>query len=250
MKKIIALILAVLVALASWGAMAQSVDHQSIAQSYVPEGSTYLTKETDDGHPEYRYFHADSAMLYEITLDAQSGMLRKMECEALFDEGAREVTLTEENILAHLLTLFPDAADVRITLRQDDGFSAYQAHFVTPLFTGEVKLHPETGALLEQTLDYTRPQTQTAKETTGQNKSAKAQTENTSALIGKDKASSIALNKAGGGAIRYIKLDRDDGRQVYEGELILDNYEYEFEIDAQSGSILDWDRDHLEKDDD
>ena len=54
--------------------------------------------------------------------------------------------------------------------------------------------------------------------------------------------------KAGGGAVRFIKLDKDDGRMVYEGELVLGNYEYEFEIDAKTGAVRDWDKDRIDND--
>ena len=40
-----------------------------------------------------------------------------------------------------------------------------------------------------------------------------------------------------------IRLDRDDGREVYEGELYYDRTEYEFEIDASTGSFLEWSAD-------
>lgn len=37
-----------------------------------------------------------------------------------------------------------------------------------------------------------------------------------------------------------IHMDNDDGRQIYEGDIIYNGMEYEFEIDAQSGDIIDW----------
>lgn len=38
-----------------------------------------------------------------------------------------------------------------------------------------------------------------------------------------------------------LKLDMDDGRRIYEGEIIYNNMEYEFEIDAATGTFLEWD---------
>ena len=41
-----------------------------------------------------------------------------------------------------------------------------------------------------------------------------------------------------------VKLDREDGRQVYEIEFYDSNYtEYDYEIDALTGEVLDFDRD-------
>ena len=40
------------------------------------------------------------------------------------------------------------------------------------------------------------------------------------------------------------KLDHDDGRAEYEIEFVSDDTEYEYEIDAVRGQILDYDRDY------
>ncbi len=37
-----------------------------------------------------------------------------------------------------------------------------------------------------------------------------------------------------------IRLDEHGGRQTYRGELIYNNMEYEFRLDAYSGSVLEW----------
>ena len=37
-----------------------------------------------------------------------------------------------------------------------------------------------------------------------------------------------------------IKADYDDGRLIYEGDILHDNVEYEFEISAETGKILSW----------
>ena len=37
-----------------------------------------------------------------------------------------------------------------------------------------------------------------------------------------------------------MALDRDDGVYKYEGDIIYNGMEYEFEIDANSGTILEW----------
>ena len=38
-----------------------------------------------------------------------------------------------------------------------------------------------------------------------------------------------------------IHTDRDDGRTVYEGKFFYNDLEYEFEVDAASGRVTDWD---------
>ncbi len=45
--------------------------------------------------------------------------------------------------------------------------------------------------------------------------------------------------------IREFELDRDDGQVQYEGKIIYNGMEYEFEIDAYSGAIRSWDAESI-----
>ncbi len=60
--------------------------------------------------------------------------------------------------------------------------------------------------------------------------------------ISLEKARSIALAKVPGASASDVRihLDRDDGRQIYEGEIYYNRMEYEFEIDAFTGNIIEW----------
>lgn len=65
-----------------------------------------------------------------------------------------------------------------------------------------------------------------------------------------DGAKEIALKDAGLSSsqvyFKKAKIDRDDGRTVYELEFICNGYEYEYEIDLATGAILERD---MERDD-
>ena len=45
------------------------------------------------------------------------------------------------------------------------------------------------------------------------------------------------------GVYTEFKLEVDDGRVLYEGEMRNGWMEYEFEIDAVTGAIVDWEAD-------
>ena len=68
-----------------------------------------------------------------------------------------------------------------------------------------------------------------------------------SSYIGEAKAKEIALNKAGVSAssatLVKCHLDRDDGWVIYDVEFRSGWTEYDFEIDAYTGDILQWDAD-------
>lgn len=57
----------------------------------------------------------------------------------------------------------------------------------------------------------------------------------------------IALAKVPGATEKDIrlKLDHDDGRLLYEGKIVYQGMEYEFEIDAYSGAIQEWDAESI-----
>ena len=40
----------------------------------------------------------------------------------------------------------------------------------------------------------------------------------------------------------YLELDYDDGKLIYEGEILYDSYEYEFEINAETGEMESWEK--------
>ena len=42
---------------------------------------------------------------------------------------------------------------------------------------------------------------------------------------------------------RALELDEDDGLLIYEGEALLESQVYEFELDAESAKLLEWERD-------
>ena len=71
----------------------------------------------------------------------------------------------------------------------------------------------------------------------------------TAASISEDDAAAIALERVPGATANDLRihLDHDDGRLVYEGEIVYDRMEYEFKIDALSGSILEWESERWDR---
>lgn len=63
--------------------------------------------------------------------------------------------------------------------------------------------------------------------------------------IGESRALQIALDHAGVKSsdtlFSYVKLDYDDGRYEYDVEFYAGNKEYDFEIDASTGNVTEWD---------
>lgn len=111
----------------------------------------------------------------------------------------------------------------------DDGIAVYDVEFYFDKFEYSYEINARTGAIVEVEKDWLGVNVPSG------------------AYIGEKKAKEIAFKDAGvdeADAKRVsVKFDFDDGVAQYEVEFHAGNYEYEYEIDALSGSILKIDRD-------
>ena len=77
---------------------------------------------------------------------------------------------------------------------------------------------------------------------TAQNQQSQTGTNSADVAVTLEEATAIALERVPGATesdIR-IQLDRDDGVYKYEGDIIYEQREYDFEIDANTGTVLEW----------
>ncbi|HIZ78239.1 MAG TPA: PepSY domain-containing protein, partial [Candidatus Lachnoclostridium stercorigallinarum] len=77
-----------------------------------------------------------------------------------------------------------------------------------------------------------------------------APTVNTEAgMLSEEQIRAAVLERVPGASADSIRLelDEDDSRLIYEGELFYDNTEYEFQIDAYSGAVLEWESDSVRR---
>ena len=67
--------------------------------------------------------------------------------------------------------------------------------------------------------------------------------------VSEEQVRQIVLERVPGASAEniFLHLERDDGRLEYEGELIYDNMEYEFKIDAYSGAVTEWEAEQLRR---
>lgn len=118
-------------------------------------------------------------------------------------------------------------ADVNFTKVKTDiekGVKYFEVDFNTATSRYEYDINAETGEIVKyditlQTVD---------KSVTGD--------------IGIDSAKKLALDRVPGADDSHItiKSDYDNGRQKYEGKIIYQNKEYEFDIDSATGEFLEW----------
>lgn len=118
----------------------------------------------------------------------------------------------------------------------DDGVYVYDIEFYTSTYEYDYEINASTGAIRSKDME--------ARKTNKVNNTSN-NSENSNAYIGVDKAKSIAVSHAGFSVsdvnFSKAKLEKDDGKMVYEVEFYKNGMEYEYKINATTGSIIEYD---------
>lgn len=142
-------------------------------------------------------------------------------------ERAKEIALADAGLSASSVVF------IRAQQDWEDGRAVYEVEFYSGSVEYDYEIDATTGAIRSADRDvegFTVPST-TPSTSSG-------------ATITAERAKQIALAEVPGGTVFKCQLDRDDGRLVYEVEVYTSTAEYDFEIDAQTGSILSRDMDY------
>ena len=149
--------------------------------------------------------------------------------------GAQPILTVEEAKAKALEDAKLTASQVTFTkakLERDDGREIYDIEFYTADYKEyDYEIDARTGAVLEMDYDaesFTPPAS--------------------SGTITMEKAKEIALAKVPGAKeenIVKLELDRNDGRPVYEIEIIYNAMKYEMEISAADGTILEFESESI-----
>lgn len=122
----------------------------------------------------------------------------------------------------------------------DDGVPSYELEFYVNGNEYEYDIHAVSGEILKSEHDMKQSkQAQKSKQKPAANKSAQ---------ISKDEAIDIALKHAGltRSQVSFddVELDKDDGRLIWEVEFDSGNWEFEYDIDALTKDILDFEKEY------
>lgn len=144
---------------------------------------------------------------------------------------------------------------LKVSKDHDDGRSIYEVDF-TVASTGDeydYEISAEDGSILQvdremgkgsvnTTQDQTQNQTQSQEQTQSQGTTTQSQP-----AISEEKAKNLALERVPGASAQDLRmqLEFDDGIQKYEGDIVYDGKEYDFEIDANTGTFLEWSEERI-----
>ena len=194
--------------------------------------------ETDDGYQEYKVNFESESCYGDYTVHPQTGVV--LERDIQIGKAPSSTTtagfLSFEKVTELAQKQVSGGTVTDIDLDYENGTYLYEVELYKDGMEYDIALDAKTGELIWKTshqdddswkyADYSAPSTTSGNKITA------------------EKAREIALAKAPGATITDFGLDHDDGRSVYEGEMRDGRYEYEFKIDASTGSILEWEREY------
>ena len=170
----------------------------------------------------------------EIALIAES---RHLTTQAVTQTGtaSTKAYITAEEAqnaaLAHAGIAESSVAQLEIEFDSEDGLMVYEVEFYSGNKEYDYEIDASTGSIRGYDYDienYTIP-------STGASQSGN--------YISREKAQQLAQAKAPNATLIKLEFDFDDGRAIYEGELRDGRMEYDFEIDASTGSFIKWEQD-------
>ena len=207
-----------------------ALDHAGISESETDRLRVKL--DYDDGVQEYEVTFYVGNREYDYDIDAATGTIRSFDSEieddyniasapsatpaAAASSSGAAITEAEAKQIAldHAGVSESETERMRVKLGRDDGVQEYEVNF----YVGNREYDYEIDD------DYV------------------SSTEAAGAAISEDEARATVVARVSGASASDVRLylERDDGRMVYEGELIYNGTEYEFQIDATTGDVLDW----------
>jgi len=174
------------------------------------------------------------------------------EAKLLTEEQAKE------RALAHAQLSAGEVSFTKVKLDWEDGRQVYEIEFVSgDWMEYEYEIDAVSGDVLawdreQEDAPAAKPTPRPTPRPTPQPTPQPIQTPAPEpAGISAEEAKGIALARvlgASSGDIVKFETDWDDGRIVYEGEILFGGMEYEFEIDGATGTVLDWDAEALDDD--
>lgn len=157
-----------------------------------------------------------------------------------------------------------DTTRIRVSKDRDDGMTIYDVQFDVNEKEYDYEINAENGEILSSDVDtdenYANQQNQNGATDTGntaQNNNTNTTddtqqqntqtTNNANVKISEADAKKAALDRVPGASETDLKmeLEFDDGKYTYEGDIIYQQKEYEFEIDANTGTFLKWSEENL-----
>lgn len=170
----------------------------------------------------------------------EAGQSSAQEEEMLTKEQAKE------KALAHAKLEGGSVEFTEVELEREDGWPVYELEFHTDTYEEyEYKIDGYTGEIIShKSVTSGHGKGEGHGGGGGNGDPDHERDPNHTGLTGRE-AKDLAIEKVPGASRQDIwefGRDVEDGRNVFEGKLVYDGYEYEFEIDGETGEFLKWEK--------
>lgn len=221
----------------------------------ITPGKAQLIQEILSGSTKHTFEELASLSINELNLlivpavqeTMQVSSLGSASDKAYIGEGAaKEAAFSHAGVPAQEIQYYKMDMDV------ERGVMVYEIDFVYGGYKYEYDIDARTGAVVKNKKEWDKnapaqavtPSSGAAAPITP----AVPATPANQGIITLDQAKEIAINHAGQTAASVVfkkaKLDHDDGMQIYDIEFYSGGVEYEFEINAATGQVWDYDVDY------
>lgn len=148
-----------------------------------------------------------------------------------------------------------EVSRLKVSKDRDHGRSIYEVEFDAGEKEYSYDIGASDGAVLSEETDVrdsyetqtpSGTQTTEGQDTANQQNTAESSSQgdaqNVQVAVSQEDAKKAALERVPGAEEKDLRmeLDLDDGQYIYEGDIVYQQTEYEFEIDANTGSFLKW----------
>ncbi len=221
---------------------------------------TSAKMESDDGIIVYDIDFSANNIEYEVEINATTGAIINFDKESVDDDftvtvkpsvenqenasaknigedEAKSIALKKAGVSASTIKNYVCKSDT------DDGVKVYEIEFTAGNYEYDIEINAQNGKIRD--LDKEHIDRDDDDKSTSKPKETKPASDSDN-YIGKAKAKSVALKKAGVSADNIkaysCEFDNDDGKAVYEIEFKSGKYEYSVEINAKTGAITDYEK--------
>lgn len=197
--------------------------------NYAYNAVTSGDDQADDGAAAQTSGTQESSASAAQTDDASASSAQ----QSTASSGAIDEAQARSIALEHAGVAESDAKFYRVERDNDDGRAVYEVEFYSGNTEYDYEISAETGEILSYDSDIEGWAAQSASSTSG-------------SAVTLEQARALVAERIPGVSADSVQIeqDREDGRTVYEGEVYYDRTEYEFEIDASTGSFIKWSVDY------
>lgn len=217
-------------------------DAKKVVINEIPKAEILSVKlDTDDGLKEYKIKFKTDSYFGEMDINPSTGIILEREFRFYLTDinnVQNSDFITVDKVKEIASNKVPNGIITDLDLEKTANGYIYEVEIYKDNYEYDLILDASNGSEISMTKylddwdwDYDEFEYEDNKNNTNNNQ------------ISAEQAKQIALEKVPGATITKLELDYDDGKAKYEGKMYKGGIEYEFEIDAYTGKIIEWDID-------